>query len=101
MTKYLDWMMKLTWKDYLYIVFWVFFITLATYFFMNLSTVKNNPCQVCVEKYNLECWGIKDKSLHIYAGFNWNGSARLRLLINEVNDNFTINPNFSDFNLQR
>jgi hypothetical protein len=68
------------------IVFGLAFVFLVAYFVMNVEKLKNNPCQMCIENYGLDCYSMKDKSIHLYKGYDWNGTERKKLLEAQLNN---------------
>ena len=82
------------WRDILLIVvFILIFITVIT-FQKNVRIIKENPCRLCVDNYNLECYGVEDPTIHIYKGYDWNGSIRFRKIVDGI-DNYTFSENVS------
>jgi len=74
---------KRRWRDYLLVIFFVLFIILICYFYINLETLKHNPCELCVESYDLTC--NDGKGLVLYKGYDWDGSESIKELQAKMN----------------
>lgn len=84
------------WRDYLTVIFFLLFIAFLYYFYINVETIKENPCKLCVESYNLIC--TDGKGLVLQRGYDWDGSERLKEMYKErdsVYSNLSI-PNLSE-----
>lgn len=48
------------WRDQLTIAFFIIFIVLSYYLYVNIETLKTNPCKLCVEKYDFDCYNYQE-----------------------------------------
>jgi len=51
----LEKIIKRHWRDLMMVVFLVFFIWLVVAFINNIETIKQDPCKVCMEQYDVQC----------------------------------------------
>ena len=43
------------WQKIMTVTFWLGFMFIVVYFYLNIEAIKNNPCSYCSQKYGLTC----------------------------------------------
>jgi len=58
-------------QPYMTLLFWIVFIYLVVVVKLNIDTMKENPCKLCVEEYKLNCNSIDNRNILLYPGYDW------------------------------